>query len=112
MKWLFLILSIATGALGQVSFKWGINKETSAGLSFFWSLVTNPGVVLGFILYGISFALWMYVLRYFELSFARPFTSVGYIITYVISIFLLGESFSINRLFGVVLILIGVALLK
>ena len=68
MKFLLLASSILTGAIGQVAFKWGINREAGSGMEFYLSLLKNPGIYIGFFSYGISFLLWMYVLKSFDLS--------------------------------------------
>ena len=114
IEWLFLILSILCGALGQVFFKMGVGKVSTNQLSFsfFFEVVKNPWVLLGCVSYGISFLLWMYILKFFEVSFARPLNSVGYIITYIFAIILLGEAFTIRRFVAIIIIITGVILLS
>ena len=108
----FLILSIATGALGQVFFKLGVGGSELSGIAFFLSLVKSGWVWLGGLSYGVSFALWMLVLKEFDLSYARPLTSAGYILTYVLAMLFLGESFTWRRMAATGLITAGVLLMK
>lgn len=112
MPKIYLLLSILLGALGQVMFKMGIDKTQENNLKFYLELATNQWVILGFFSYGLSFLLWMVVLKHYDLSYARPLNSIGYIITYILAIFVLGENFSLRNFVGVLLITSGVVLLK
>ena len=112
MPKVYLFLSILLGALGQVMFKMGIDKTQESNLKFYIELATNKWVILGFFSYGLSFLLWMVVLKHYDLSYARPLNSIGYVITYILAILVLKENFSLQSFAGVVLITFGVILLK
>jgi drug/metabolite transporter (DMT)-like permease len=109
---IYLILSILLGACGQVMFKMGIDKTQKENLQFYLELMFNKWVILGFFSYGVSFLLWMRVLKSYDVSFARPLTSIGYIVTYLLAVFLLGEELTLRRIVAIVLITGGVFLLK
>ncbi|MFZ5985804.1 MAG: DMT family transporter [Bacillota bacterium] len=109
---IYLVLSILLGACGQVMFKLGIDKTHKENLQFYLELMLNKWIILGFFSYGVSFLLWMRVLKFYDVSFARSFTSIGYIVTYILAIFLLGEELTIRRLMAIALITGGVFLLK
>ncbi|MBN1523328.1 MAG: hypothetical protein JW904_02490 [Spirochaetales bacterium] len=113
MQYTFLALSIVLGAVGQILFKQGVKgiAETQLSMQFVFSCMTNPWILLGGASYGASFILWLYILRFFEISFARPLTGFGYILTYVIAIVFLGEPITPFRVIAVVLITAGVILL-
>ncbi len=113
MQYVWLGISILLGALGQVFFKLGVAKTESVNLSFAFALelVKNPWVLAGAAAYGISFFLWLFALRSFEVSVARPLTSLGYLVTYLIAVIALGESFTLVRLAAILLITAGVILL-
>lgn len=108
MKVLYLISSILLGAVGQVFFKIGIVKIKSNNLQFFLDLFVNYWIYLGAASYGISFLLWMKVLKDYELGFARSLTSTGYILTYILAVLFLNEGFSWLRVAGILLITAGV----
>ncbi|MFP4362650.1 MAG: EamA family transporter [Spirochaetia bacterium] len=112
MGYLLLFSSVALGAFGQFFFKYGINRIPQEGFEFYLSLLQSWGVIAGFFCYGVSFILWMTVLKYFDLSYARPFTSLGYVITFLLAVGLLGENFTLQRFIAVLLITSGVFLLK
>ncbi|WP_282942075.1 EamA family transporter [Paenibacillus sp. RC67] len=115
MKTIWLILiSVVLGALGQVILKLGSNKLGAVSLSLptlatsIIRLLKTPEIVIGLILFGTSFLLWIKVLSRSELSYAYPMVSIGYILVVILSYFLLDESFSWNKLMGIVIIVAGV----
>lgn len=121
MKWLLMATSIVCGALGQLFMKAGMqalgvltvflhalqNGQISSeqGLGLLW-------VIAGIACYGIAMLVWIYVLGHFELSVAYPLLSVGYILVYLGAVLWsrIGESFSLNKTAGIMLIMLGVAL--
>ncbi len=109
---IYLVTSILAGAFGQVFFKLGIGKVGAEGMAFYIALAKNFWIYLGAISYGISFMLWMKVLQFYELSFARPLTGAGYIVTFLFAILILGEQFTPRRILATVIITIGVILMK
>ncbi|GAA4858975.1 SMR family transporter [Paenibacillus vulneris] len=115
MKTIWLILiSVALGSLGQVILKLGSNKLGTISFSIsslvpvLLRLLKTPEIVLGLLLFGTSFLLWIKVLTRSELSYAYPMVSIGYIIVVILSYFLLDESFSWNKLMGIAIIVAGV----
>jgi multidrug transporter EmrE-like cation transporter len=112
MPKLVLIFSIVCGALGQIFFKIGINKIQSGGFEFYLSAVKNLWVMAGFFSYGISFLLWIYILKFFDISYARPLTGAGYILTYAMAIIFIGESLTAKRLIATLIITVGVLLME
>jgi multidrug transporter EmrE-like cation transporter len=114
MAWVILITSILLGAFGQIFLKLAVESvtTTTSGMDFYLQLTKNLWLYTGAFSYGLSFLLWLVALRSFDLSFARPLTSIGYVVTYVAAIIFLGEPFMVRRLIGVIVITAGVLLLK
>ena len=108
IKFLLLFISILFGALGQILLKVGVNNNNFVGFKFYLDFFKNYWIYLGMFSYGISFLLWLKVLKYFEVSFARPMTSLGYILTLLIAVIILGESINLSKIIGIVLIVTGV----
>lgn len=112
MKWLLMATSIVCGALGQLFMKAGMQ---SLGALSQVSVEHWGGVlwiVAGIVCYGIAMLVWIYVLGHFELSVAYPLLSVGYILVYLGAVLWpqIGESFTLGKTAGIVLIMLGVAL--
>lgn len=93
-------------------FKYGIMHHDGEGVLYYAKLITNVPVMLGFCCYGLSFLIWMWILKYFDVSYARSLTSVGYIVTYLLALFLLNEPLLLRRFLGICIITLGVVLLK
>lgn len=121
MKWLLLATSIICGALGQLFMKAGM-QSVGALAAFFPALQSGTvsaeqwfgvlWVVAGIVCYGIAMLVWIYVLGHFELSVAYPLLSLGYILVYLGAVLWprIGESFTLEKTAGIVLIMLGVAL--
>ena len=62
--------------------------------------------------YGVSILLWMAVLSKVEVSFAYPFLSIGYVVAAIVGWQLFGESLSLTRIAGILVICVGVYLIS
>lgn len=71
----------------------------------------SPLVWLGLLLYGGSAVLWLWVLSRLDVSLAYPLVSLGFVVTFALGVWWLGEPFSWTRLAGCTLIVAGVAVL-
>ncbi|WP_456273212.1 EamA family transporter [Bacillus sp. AK031] len=80
----------------------------------FWKLSEseiNLNLIIGFGLYGLGAALMIVAFRFGSLSVLHPFLSVGYIISTLLGVLLLGERLSAFGIIGIGLIITGVALI-
>jgi drug/metabolite transporter (DMT)-like permease len=111
MNWLNLILalfSIALGAVGQLFLKMAATNSEGDLVNFYLGLFKTPYSYLGALSYGLSFLLWMFLLKRFELSFIRPLMSIGYIFTTLLAIAFLHEKVAVTRWIGTILIVSGI----
>lgn len=110
-----LLLSILAGALGQVCLKKGMLSVGGTSLVGLlkspWVVLANAWIVVGFVLYVASFALWLVVLSKVELSKAYPMVSLGYVVTFVLGLLLFQEQVSAVKVAGLLVVIAGVALL-
>lgn len=114
-----ILMCVLLGAAGQIFLKVGALDPTLAGLlgggqysSFMVRAMLSPAVILGLTLYAASTALWLVVLARFELSYAYPFVSLGFVLTTVYGWQVLGEAMSLQRLAGTAMIIGGVILVS
>ena len=70
--------------------------------------VLSPLVLLGFILYGVSAVVWLFVLQRFPLSVAYPALSLTYVAIVILSVVALKEPITSLKIAGVLFIIIGV----
>lgn len=75
-----------------------------------FTIVFNPWVFFGLIMMVISMGSHLIVLSRVEISFAYPFLGLSFVLITIWEYFALGESVTIWRIVGVLLICNGVAL--
>lgn len=112
MKYLILLVNIALSVSGQFFLKYGIKQLGNfSGKDLILHAVLNPFVILGMFCYGVGMLTWFAVLSKFDLSVAYPALSLGYIAILIISALFLGESITLLKVAGILLIMGGVILL-
>lgn len=117
VTWLLLMSGVALNAAAQLLLKAGtrqigefafsLNNLMPIGLK----LATEPHIVGGLACYAVSVVAWILVLSRVEVSLAYPMVSFGYIVTAVASWWLFGETLSVERIVGIVVIIFGVFLI-
>lgn len=77
------------------------------------ALHLTPYTVTGVILYGVSFLLYMYLISKFDLGYIIPLTTaLVYVLIFIASFIIFKESFTAIKIAGIILIVVGVALLN
>lgn len=114
MSTLLLILAnVSLSVGGQLLLKTGMNKVGSFQIealgSFIRQTISSPFVLSGLFMYGLGMVTWLILLSRVDLSFAYPMLSLGYILILLVSFIFLGEQITPLRIFGVVLIALGVS---
>ena len=99
-----LIVAIAAGALAQLSMK--------AGLLHMETFIPNGLLVFGLSCYAIAMAAWILALKKYDLSFAYPLLSLGYVLVYAGAFYWPGleETITWNKPIGLSLIVLGVTI--
>ena len=112
MRIFLVFISIILGAGGQLFLKLAAKNtaETAAMFSYYFALLKSPFIYLGALCYGLSFLLWMRLLKIFDLSYIRPLVGLGYIVTALLSLIVLKEKITPLRWVGIALIVAGVYL--
>lgn len=114
----YIMISVFAGAAGQILLKHGMLTIGQVTLSldhlpaFLFRLATNPYVVGGLTLYASGTIFWLAALSRVDLSFAYPFASLSYVAMLLAAWFLFKENITMLRLFGTVLIGMGVLLIS
>ncbi len=109
MNFFILLSSIILSVLGQFFLKRGV-ATTAISLNFNAIIQTllSPLVLVGLFFYGMSAIIWLFVLQKFSLSVAYPSLSLSYIAVIVIGAFVFNEPLTWGKVFGSLLILLGV----
>jgi multidrug transporter EmrE-like cation transporter len=110
MNYLLIIISIILSSLGQLAMKNGANQIFISGgaARLFIQFVSNISIVVGLLLYGISTIVWIVALSRTQLSIAYPMVSLSYIIVVIASYFIFSEPLNLQKILGLVFIMIGV----
>jgi drug/metabolite transporter (DMT)-like permease len=111
--WLQLALSVICVLISELLLKRGASESGDPASSWSWTGIAglkSPFVwlAIGFVL--ISFASWLYVLKYLPLSIAFPLSRVVDALVPVCSWIFLGETISRLRWCGIALVVIGLAI--
>ena len=111
---MIIVIGIIFAAFGQVSWKLGMNQAgqlAALNLATLSTVLLNPYVLLGFVMYALSTIFWLIALSKKELSFVYPFISLTYIIVLVLSSLVLKESMGVSKLVGTLIIIIGLIII-
>lgn len=111
-----VLFSVASSSLAQILLKHGMSSSAvqsvmrNLSASNILVVATNPYVLGGLGLYGLGALVWLGVLARVDVSLAYPFVSLGFILTMILAILMLGEPLSMLRVAGTCLIAVGAVL--
>ena len=111
----YIFLSIVLGVISQLIVKWKMGAvEFEEGASYIEKIVVvlymllNPYIIISIVLTFMAGVAWMMAMTKFEISYAYPFTSLGFVLILLFSALLLGETMTWSKVIGSVLIVIGI----
>ena len=109
-----IFASVGLNAAAQLLLRLGMRTGLPVGrpgIGFLLAVALRPGVIGGLACYAVSLVLWLLVLSRTEASFAYPFLGVGFVVVALASFLLLGESFTLRKVAGTLIIAAGVAVM-
>jgi drug/metabolite transporter (DMT)-like permease len=115
---LYILISVAAGAVGQVLLKKGMGSMGPLTLSIdqlgsiLWRIGTNPYVVIGLAIYVTGTLFWLTALSRVDLSYAYPFASLSYVVMLIASWQLFNENITVLRLLGTLVVCLGVFIIS
>ena len=117
MGYLYVIFTILFTVYGQVILKWRISDlnwslDMTGGIGkmivSYMKFLFDPLIFSGFISAFIAPVFWMLAMTKFELTYAYPFMALSPALVFIIGIFVLGETFTIGKVLGLLVIMIGI----
>jgi len=109
------LFSILLGATGQFLFRLGMVEYGKVSVTGIWrqlgSIILTPAIFIGFACFGVSSILWLVVISHWELSYAYPLVSLGYVIAILYGTLFLQEDLTFTKILGCLLILAGMSVL-
>ena len=118
MNFFLILFSVTLNAFAQLFLKKGmtvigkIDFTMSSIISLIPQLIVNGYIIGGMVSYLISIFAWFVVLSRVPVSYAYPYLSIGYVITAVAAYMFLGESLSLYKIVGIVVICAGIVILS
>lgn len=113
---LFILIPITAAAFGQLILKLGMNQVGEVRLSeglfrVIFKMFTNKLVVGGLMFFGINTVLWLVVLSREKLSFVYPLVAFAYVVTVLLSKYVLSEEVPPLRWAGLGVIILGILMI-
>lgn len=88
-----------------------VGEINSAGQLFklgtLFHMFTNPYVLTGIFLYGISLVLWLGAMSTLDISLMYPLASLAYVVTAIIAFIFLKEDVTLLRWVGIFMVMGG-----
>jgi multidrug transporter EmrE-like cation transporter len=110
----YLFLAIAFGVASQLIIKWKMSEfsfndyETMYDKFIFsFGMLLNPYIILSLILTLLAGVTWMIAMTKFDISYAYPFTTLGFVFVFIFSVMLFNEPMNWHKALGLVLIIVG-----
>ncbi|MEO0899670.1 MAG: EamA family transporter [Bacteroidota bacterium] len=114
MGYLFIAATILFTVYGQLILKWRMNMKSNLPetgiqdvLWYYFHLFTDFYILSGIAAAFFASLFWMAAMTKFEISFAYPFMSLAPALVFILGIFLFDETFTIGKLIGLGLIIVG-----
>ena len=113
---LFLMLSMLTGAAGQVALKYVMNRTGTLSfdgraVSSVFSTGSAPIAALAIVLLASGVFFWLASLNRLDLSYAYPVACASAILVVIFGVIFLDEAISFRSCIAIMLIVLGTALL-
>lgn len=114
MGYLYIFGCILFTVYGQLVLKWRMNlkgqlpPELTHKFIFMAKLFLDPWLISGFAAAFVASLFWMAAMTKFEISFAYPFMSASFILVFILSMLIFGETFTWGKVLGLVLITTGI----
>ena len=115
---LVLLCAVTFIVIAQLLMKWQVSHAGPIpngvlGIAIhFARLLTNPWIILAFLLALLAALAWMAALSQLELSYASPFLALTYVGVVLLSSVCFGEALTAAKLAGISMIVAGVLVLR
>lgn len=111
-----ILSSVTLTAFAQLALKLSSARhaapvESAALLRSLFEQFMNPWTIAGVVAYGLSFVLWILALREVPLTIAYPFMGLTLVMVAILGVIVLGETLSLAKLCGMLLVCAGLVLL-
>ena len=118
MGYLYISGTLLFTVYGQMILKWRLNTlhfelpqgSISIIVVSFAKLLVDPFILSGFVSAFIASIFWILAMTKFEITFAYPFMSLAPALVFLLGVLILGETFTIGKVVGLLFIIVGIVL--
>ena len=111
----YIFLTIFFAVSSQLIIKWKMsafslaNHETvSEKFIFAFTMLFNPYILISLTFTLLSGLSWMIAMTKFDISYAYPFTTLGFVFIFIFSAIFFNEPITWQKVIGLILIIIGI----
>lgn len=114
MGYIYIFITVLFTVYGQLVMKWrvtlygGLPATAIGKFHYLVHLFTDLWVLSSFVGAFIAAISWMAALTKFEVTYAYPFTSLGFVLVLVLGALMFGEAVTISKILGILLIIAGI----
>lgn len=117
LPYIYLASTILLSVYSQIMIKWRISNHFPDlhlpegiwnKIVLLLTIVFDPFIFSGLVATFASGLFWMATMTKLDISFAYPFTSLGFVLVLLFSVLLLGESLNVYKIAGVACIMLGI----
>jgi len=112
---MYIFLTIFFAVTSQLIIKWKMSafsfndfETMSDKFMFALSMLFNPYIMISLVLTLLSGLSWMIAMTKFDISYAYPFTTLGFVIVFIFSIVFFNEPATWQKLIGLAFIVAGI----
>lgn len=116
---LYILLTVFFAVSSQLIIKWQMKSYSFEGFEnifekfyFALGLLLNPFILLSIIFTLLSGLSWMIAMSKFDISYAYPFTALGFVLILFFSHMLFNETISVYKHIGIAFIVIGIFIIS
>ncbi len=116
---LYIFLSIGFAVASQLIIKWKMSDfdlSAYSGLlekfAFAFSMLFNPWIMLSIVLTLLSGLSWMIAMTKFNISYAYPYTALGFVLILIFSALLFQEPLNFYKIAGMLFIITGIVIIS
>lgn len=115
IRYLYIAGTLFFTIYGQLILKWRLSQLAfqfpegfAKKIVALFKLIFDPFIFSGFVSAFIASLFWIAAMTKFEITHAYPFMSLAPALVFLFGVLILGESFTIGKLLGLLLIMIGI----
>lgn len=113
----YILATLVFGLYSQLIMRWQVSRagdlpsDTLGKVRFIFDLLMNPWVISGVVATFLSGVSWMLAMTKFPLNYAYPWTSISFLIIFIVGVFVFDEPMSLGGAAGTVFVVIGVIMI-